>query len=201
MSIGDGIGIKAAQVITLPDSVQAMNIYYFKTDFQEEQEEDDITSDIKDWIQALYANVVGNMSDQAALALLSCYWLATIPNEWELFGETTPTQSFTDVTEMLPHGVSALVRAYTTRAKTIGRKYLPAFCEDAQEDGSWVAGAITNLTAYSVDWGDIIEMDANNFLRPAIYSYGQAYVFELTGDFVVSAIPAYQRRRRPGSGS
>ena len=202
MAIVNDDVIKVVQAVVLPDTVEALNVFYFVCDFQAEQSEEDVVAECEAWIENIYGAIDGNMSDGAAMGLMQVYeWVAGAPPEWNKIGEGTPDVTFADVTEMLPHGCSALIRAYTTRGKTIGRKYFPAFTENAQEDGSWVSGCLANLATASGLWGSIGAIDPNNALVPGVYSATTQFVHELTDEFVIPVHPGYQRRRRPGVGS
>lgn len=202
MSISDEEAIKVVQAFVLPETVEALNVYYFQTDFQEDQEEEDIVTTLATWIEVLYAEIETNISLEVAGGLMKVYrGVIGVPYEWDKIGEASPVFDFALATDMLPHGCSALLRAYTTRGKTIGRKYIPGFAEGAQLDGTWVASAVTNLIAAAAAWGTNAAVDGNNRLAPGVFSTTTELIHPMTDEFVVPVHPAYQRRRRPGVGS
>ena len=202
MTIGSNLVIKAVQAINMPQSVQAQNVYYVISDFQEAQAEEDVVSAVKDWMQALYLTLTNVVVELVELSVMKMYYRTTgTPPQWESFGADDPVAAFVDVGNMLPHGVSLLTRAYTTGTRTIGRKYLCGLADLESEDGVWGATVLAAAAAYNVKWGTTAVIDANNRLNPAVWSAAIEYAKELTDEFVILANAAYQRRRRPGVGS
>lgn len=201
MSIVDGDDIKIAQEINMPDGVVAMNIFYFKADFQDPRSDAAIIAVVEDWIEALYTTVEDAVSDLVTLGEFTMYVHNLPLLQWDNHGTGTPSVTFLDVTDMLPHGVAALVRHYTTEPRTIGRKYIPGFGEGQQADGTWSGGTLTSLAAFAVAWGEVIDQDEFHHLIPGVWTTKLKIVFEMSEASVVLADPAYQRRRRPGVGT
>lgn len=201
MTIIDGAKLKLAQEINMPDGVIAMNIFYFRADFTSEQTEADVLTAFTAWVEGVYNEVVNEISDQVSLGDLTGYVYNTLLDQWDNIGSATPTKVGTEVTDMLPHGVAALVRAYSTNPRSIARKYIPGFGEDQQTDGTWVAGALTTLAAFGDAWSTLTVLSAGNVLHPGVFDTTLKIVHILTGTEVVLVEPAYQRRRRPGVGS
>jgi len=201
MTIHNGESIKAVQELNLPDAVIALNVFYFKADFQSDQDDQTVVDVVEAWIERIYGEVVDDLSDQITLGSVRVYTRDSVAQQWDLVGSASPSVSFTETTEMLPHGVSLMVRAYTTKPRTIGRKYIPGMCEIDNVDGAWTAGALTAGAAFGSQWHTDEVIDANNKLNPGVFSKALETVYELNGVEVVLADPAYQRRRRPGVGT
>lgn len=201
MTISDNADIKAVQEINMPDGVVAVNVFYFKADFDSTQQDDDVIGEIESWIETLYTTIIDAVSDLVTLGELTIYVYNATLNQWDNHGTGSPSVTFAEVSEMLPHGVSALVRHYSVEPRTIGRKYLPGFAEGEADDGVWGAVTLTALAAFGAAWGVSIEIDELNILWPGVWTTKALVVYKLSPSYVVLADPAYQRRRRPGSGS
>lgn len=201
MTVHDGASLKVVQEINLPDGVTAVNVYYFECDFAVDQDEADVVTGAEEWIEVLYATMVAYVKSTVSLGTMTAYVWNAVTSLWDSIGDATPAYTPTDVNDMLPHGVSGLVRAYTANPRTIGRKYLPGMCEDAHEDGGWVAGAIGDLTDFAAKWDDPKEISPTNDLIPSVVQQSSMIPYNLSGTTVVLADPAYQRRRRPGTGT
>jgi hypothetical protein len=200
VAVEDNAQLKLVQEINMLDAVVAVNVFYVKCDFVEGQPVDDVLDACETWIVGLYTAIIAQIRDTVTMGDLTVYEYDTILDQWDNIGSRAPTVVFTNATEMLPHGVAALVRAYTEEARTVGRKYLPAFCEDRQEDGAWIGATITALTAFGVAWSTSEIVHTSNELLPAVFSTKWKTVRLLSGTEVVLTDPAYQRRRRPGVG-
>lgn len=198
MTIGNGKDLKGVLEILLPDSVVALNVFNYLTDFQEAQEENSVASKMRQHVQGVFGDLLAQIVDDADLGDLYCYvW--NNPH-WELFSTETPTATFTSTGDMLPHGVSALIRQYTTRPTTIGRKYVPGFGEGQITAGAWNSTALTALAAAAVEWGETQEVSANNDIIPAIFSKKTLFSYGFSETAVIPVYAGYQRRRRPGVG-
>lgn len=202
MTIPNAAVLKVVQAINLPQSVEAINIYYFDTAFQAEQEEQDVLDELELRMEGLYGYLTGYVSDQCSLGVMTLYRaMYGTETYWELEGTASPTVTFASTDDMLPHGVSLLTRAYTTRARTIGRKYLPGMSEGTIEDGVWNSTVLAAMASFNALWGTALNIDANNQMNPSVFSTVTEFSYELTDEYVILSNAAYQRRRRPGVGS
>ena len=201
MTISDNAALKVVQEINLPGDVVAVNVYYFLSDFTAPQAKEDVVDECAAWIEVLYNTLIGKIYEDVSLGEMTLYEWNDILVQWDNRGTGAPTRTFTVTTDMLPHGVAALVRAYTTEPRTIGRKYIPGVCEIDQMDGTWVAGMLTALAGFGDAWNNDITINGSNWLRVGVWSTVTKAVFRLSGVEVVLASPAYQRRRRPGVGT
>jgi len=200
MSIPNNADIKLAQEINLLDSVTAMNIYYFISEFAETQTDEDVLDTLETWVENLYTEINAEMISGVSLGLATLYVWNSVLVQWDNHGTFTPSVSFNNASDMLPHGVAALVRMYSEASRSIGRKYLAGFGEDMQSDGDWAAGAITNLGSFLTRWSAKAEVSVTNDLYPGVWSTTAHVVYRTAQEGVILAQPAYQRRRRPGVG-
>ena len=198
MSVENGTVLKAVQHITMPDGVDHINTFYFNCDFAATQADADVLDAVEVWIEQLYGYIDDLLSDELTMGELEVYERDTVLGRWDLLGTEAPTVTFVATSEMLPHGVAALVRAYTVNPRVISRKYIGGLTEGAQEDGVWNSTCITALTAFGNAWDNTREVSTNNTLVPAVWSTVTLGALDLNGTEVVPTAPAYQRRRRPG---
>jgi hypothetical protein len=198
MTIVNTDRIKAVQEILLPGDVIALNVFYYEADFVASQDEDDVGAAIEIHLEQFYTTLNNAIVNGAALGDLYCYKQAF--GLWDLFSTRAPTDAFAATGELLPHGVSALIRAYTDRVRTIGRKYIPGFGVGSIDDGGWTSSILTALTAAGNEWDDVQNISSGNDLIPGVYSTKSGFVQALNGTEVIPAYPGYQRRRRPGVG-
>jgi len=192
--------IKAVQEHNMPDSVVALNIFYFEADFVEPQTEEDVVDAIEMWLEGLYNNILSAVSDEVTLGECTVYVWESVSFEWENIGTCSPSKVFTGETEMLPHGVAALIRAYSANTKSIARKYIPGFTVGGILDGAWTAANLSVMADYADSWVTAETISANNDLIPSVFDTKIFAAHALTGVTVVLADPGYQRRRRPGVG-
>lgn len=198
MTIQDNANLKAVAEFTLPGGVVALNVFYFKADFADAQTDALVAAHMEIHVEAVYTEILASINDGVEAGSLFCYNRGVL--NWDLFATRSMELTFTGVDDMLPQGVAALLRGYTTHPRVIGRKYLPGFTEGQQGDGVWGSGTLTALAAAGDAWAETQELSANNYIHGGVWSTVFATVMELTGTIVVPVNPGYQRRRRPGVG-
>lgn len=198
MTIADGQNLKGVQEILLPNDVVAMNIFYFKAGFIAEQPDSVVAGGMESFVESFYGTLATMIEETIVLGDLQCYVRGVA--RWDLIKTRTPDVTFTNIEDILAHGVSALLRAYTENPRTIGRKYIPGFTETNLNAGAWSAGALTALANAAAAWITNEELSTNNELLPGIWSTTGSNVEEMTGQTVIPVFPGYQRRRRPGVG-
>lgn len=198
MAIGTAKNIKVVMEIILPGDVIALNVFYYWTIFTEDQAEYLILDAIKTQLEAMYTEILAEIVDGAEPGIARVYVKSLLG--WDLIGSRAPNLTFGHVGSMAPQGVAALVRAYTSEPRVIGRKYLPGFASSALDDGVLITTALSHLAAFAVEWGTEIELSEGNELWPGVYSTVHSVVVVMSGTMVVPVHPGYQRRRRPGVG-
>lgn len=200
MTIPNLASCKLVQELNMPDGVIANNIYYFEANFNTPQEVEDVLTALVTWVETLYTTIDSEVSDLLELGEFTLYtWNAPLL-QWDNEGSDLPAVTFTGVSDMLPHGVSALVRAYSFNTRSIARKYLAGFIEEAQADGTWITSTLTALAAFGAEWSSSSLVSSGNTMRAAVWDTKIFTTHILTGVEVVLTEPAYQRRRRPGVG-
>jgi hypothetical protein len=198
MTVASGEALKAVQEVLLPGDVVALNIFYWKAQFQDPQLETAVIDGMVGLIQSFYLAMAAEIVDGASLGDLHGYVRDGLV--WTLIGTGAPEATFTNVSSMLPQGVAGLIRAYTERPRTIGRKYIAGFGESTQADGVLGSTTLEHMATAANWWGVTKELSQDNNMLAGIWSTTQLSVQLMTDVFVVPVNPGYQRRRRPGVG-
>lgn len=187
---------KVVPRIQLPDSVVAMNVYYWMTP-DAQGAESDRKDELAARVNSLYDLVDTYMSNDADFLDIQ------ITNLTELTPTTVhPWPTLTSggaVGTALPPGVAFLITAGTTVLKVYARKYLPGFTEAVWEFGTWSATLLTAGAAFGAYWlsGFTGGTTGTVWVPCVLRSAGNiAYFINL----FVRSEPGYQRRRREGSG-
>lgn len=161
----------------------------------------DVLDDAEDWLDDMYTNIVGNMSDELDGNELIVYKFDVSGQDWDEVGSQAWSIAPTQPSDQLPRGVAGLVRMWTEDPDVQGKKYIPGLCEIAVEDGLIVAGTIVNLLAFAADWLiPFVGAASGATFTPGVWSVAQIAFKEAIDHVATSTIPAYQRRRKRNVG-
>lgn len=161
----------------------------------------DVTDDMEDWLDNLYANMVGKTSDEVDGNEVIVYKWDGVGADWDEVSSQAWTWNPTDTSDQLPRGVAGLVRLWTTDPDVQGKKYLPGATEADVADGLFFAGMITQLLAFAADWyTPFIGAATGATFTPGVWSVVQAAFLAGVNHIATSTIPAYQRRRKNNVG-
>lgn len=109
-----------------------------------------------------------------------------------------------DASNPLPAGVSAQITGKTALKKKRARKFFPPFAERMSDQNVWLGQAVTQLAVMAVKWVTGIDLSpVTTWLYPIIMNTvtgGDPWDWTKITAGVANAIPAYQRRRKPGVG-
>lgn len=163
--------------------------------------EEDVIDDCSDWLDNMYANMGGNMSDEIAGNEIIVYKYDALDDDWDEVSSQAWVMNASQVSDQLPRGVAALLRLWTTDPDVQGKKYIPALTETDLEDGLFSAALIAFLLAMAADWyAPFVGAASGATFAPGIWSVAGT-VFKLAIDHIAtSTIPAYQRRRKRNVG-
>jgi len=114
-------------------------------------------------------------------------------------GTTLISQVGTQSGDALPFGTAALLSADTDKKGRRGRKYLWGVCEDRTVAQVYTGTALVTLIGCAVLWllGYSWEQGAKALIPVVLDAVDDTYSF--FSSVTANAVPAYQRRRRPGS--
>jgi hypothetical protein len=161
----------------------------------------DIVDDAEAWLDDMYANLTGQLSDELDGNEVLVYKWDPIGEDWDEVGSQSWTFDPTELTDQLPRGVAGLARLWSEDPDVQGKKYIPGFTEGGLVDGLLGAGALVALLAFAADWYLPFAGTASAATwTPGIWSV-VGKVLEAAVDHVAAnAIPAYQRRRKRNVG-
>lgn len=202
MSITDATVLRLVASMLWTDGNVAQNVFNaVVTGAGSPWDEEDIIDDLEDWLDDMYLNIAGNISENLDPNELVVYKYDSVDDDWDEVGSQAWTYTFTQTSQELPRGVAALVRLWTTDPDVQGKKYIPGLTEIGSDSGLWVAQTITNLLAFAADWYTPFTGAASGAtFTPGIWSV-KGKVFKAGVNHVAtSTIPAYQRRRKRNVG-
>ena len=198
MAIPTSTPLKVVQELILLGDVVSLNVFYYWTIFTEDQTDAAVLAAIRGHVETMYATLDGQIQLGVEFGSMKLYRRNGV--HWDQVGSRSPDDTFNNSGDMAPHGVSALVRAYTVEPRVIGRKYIGGFCESEMTAGVLTGTALTALALFNDEWVTVIEIDETNELWPGVWSTVLGTVALMSGTTVTPVHPGYQRRRRPGVG-
>jgi len=202
MSITSGTILRIVASLAFPDSVIAQNVFYAVLTGAGPWDEDDIVSDAIDYMDIVFGAWDAMASDDVDLDLVQVYEYDPVDEDWDEVGSGAGGVTGQVSGDRLPHGVAAYTQAKTTDPDVSAAKYWTGFCEVSQANGVWAAGTLTDLGLTAAAWiaGDTGSASGAVF-EAGVWSVKNENFYAFNGNLVVNAIPAYQRRRKPGVGS
>lgn len=164
-------------------------------------DDQDVLDDMEDWLDNMYLNITTNCSDNMDGNELLVYKRDVPGNDWDEVGSQAWSWDPSSTQEYLPRGVAGLVRLWTEDPDVQGKKYIPGMTEAWIIDGLIQSGTLTNLLAFAADWYlPFVGSASGATFTPGIWSVVGS-IFQAGVDHIaVSAIPAYQRRRKKNVG-
>lgn len=160
-----------------------------------------VTDDMEDWLDNMYANFVTSMSDEIDGNEVLVYKYDSVGDDWDEVSSQSFTFNPTASVDQLPRGVALLARLWTTDPDVQGKKYIPGLVETNVTDGLFSGAIITNGLAYAADWyTPFVGSASGATFTPGIWSVAQTAFLSAVNHLAVSTIPAYQRRRKNNVG-
>lgn len=202
MSITDGTVLRVVASMLWSDGNVNQNVFNcVVTGGSPPYTEQDVIDDMEDWLDDMYANIVGSCSDEIAGNSVTVYKYDAIDEDWDEVGGQSWTWAPFSATDQLPRGVAGLINLWTTDPDVQGKKYIPGFTEGNNIDGLLSSGTITSLLAFALDWlTPFVGGASGGTFTPGIWSV-VGLVFKAAIDhYSTSTIPAYQRRRKRNVG-
>lgn len=163
--------------------------------------EADIVDDALDWVETMYATLVGVMSDEIDGSEVRVYVYDGVGDDWDEIGSEAWVFNPTATADQLPRGVAGLINAKTSDADVSGKKYLPASTESDAADGLWNVTYLADLVDFGAEWlPNFVGAVSGATWDPGIWSPTNTELFPASGTAIIPTIPAYQRRRKRGIG-
>lgn len=202
MSVADGEILRVVASMLWTDGNVNQNVFNcVVTGGSPPFDDTDVTDDMEDWLDNMYANITANCSDEIDGNEVLVYKYDALGDDWDEVSSQSWTWNPTSVTDQMPRGVAALVRLWTTDPDVQGKKYVPGMVEGGAVDGLWAASIITDLLAFAADWyAPFVGAASGATFTPGVWSVVNT-VFKAAVDHIAtSTIPAYQRRRKRNVG-
>lgn len=164
-------------------------------------DEDDVVDDMEDWMDDIYANLSGRMSDEVDGSEVRVYVYDPVDDDWDEIGTNAWGFNPTDAGEQQPRGIAALINCKTADPDVNGKKYFGGSTESSALDGIWAAAHLTALALVGIDWVTaFVGATSGADFTPGIWSPTRTNFYQMSGQVVIPTIPAYQRRRKQGVG-
>lgn len=202
MAVSDGAILRIVASMLFPDNVIAQNVFNAVfADTGGSNDTDDVISDLVDWVEAMYTEVAPAMSDEITSSDIKVYEYDSVDDDWDEVGTDTWSVSFTQSSEMLPHGVACVVHGRTIDPDTLGTKYLGGFAEDQQDASDWISTLLTKAGLFLIEWyTPFVGAATGGDFAPVIWSPTDTVARIMNETGYVNGQVGYQRRRKPGVG-
>ena len=202
MSISVGDVLRVVATLAWTDGNLAQNVFNAViTGSGGPFDDDDILLDAVAWVNAMYANITGSVSDELDGSQIQVYVYDSVDDDWDEVATGAWIYAGGQTIEQLPRGVAALINARTTDPDVQGKKYIPGITEGGLTDGLWQAALITQLVNFADDWlTAFVGGTSGGSWTPGVWSPKNTNFFAASGDALIPTIPAYQRRRKRGVG-
>lgn len=191
------IAVVTAKLVQTGNDQDVQNTYVISS-FSGPTDDASAIADISEWLEAIYTPIQGQISTLVAFSAININNISRS----EVTGDLSWPNlvAGTNAGDILPSGVAALCLQRTGVSRRVGRKYYGVFTEAALAAGQWVSGTINDLgAAIAVASDPYVGANGVGFV-PYVYDRTLGTLREVTST-AVSFEPAYQRRRRRGSGS
>lgn len=206
MSVETGDVVRVTIRYEGPNLEDYQNSYLFAVGLDESISDSEFLALIEPAMTNLYGGLTGAISSECDPRDISCYVVDydTVNNKEVITHSigTTPwtTIAFTAASEMLPAGVAALANFTTNALKTRLSKYIGGIVEVEQDDGTFGSSMVGYMTDWIAELLAGITLEVGKTMVYGGFSKATEQFAAATGG-AFTAIPAYQRRRRPGTGS
>lgn len=202
MSVAESTILKVVCSMLWDDGNVNQNVYFCRpTGASPPYSDSDIADDCEDWLDNMYDNLTASLSDELNGNATTVYKWDAAGQDWDEVFSQSFTWTPTNVGEQLPRGNAALCRLWTDDPDVQGKKYLPGWTEGNITDGVFTGGVLTTLLAYALDWyTPFVGAATGATFTPGVWSVVGKVFQAAVEHYAVSAIVAYQRRRKRNVG-
>lgn len=202
MPVDAGTILRVVAELIVPQTTVMQNVFYCKfNDTGPSNENQDVVDDARDWCDAIYGELTAQMKSTIDSGEVKVYQWDTVGLDWDELGSAFLTVDFTNVDDMLPHGVAAIITGRTFNPDVSGRKFFGGFCEDQQNVSLIGAAAAIALGLAGVEWlTSFTGVATGSTFHTGVWSVAQSAFRQFVDILIVNAVMGYQRRRKPGVG-
>jgi len=161
----------------------------------------DVVDDAIDWIDGIYAELVGYQSATCDGSQVQVYVYDPVDDDFDEVGSGSFVYDPASGGDPMPRGVAALINAKTSDPDVSGKKYFGGLTETSAVDGVWNSSLLTALAAAALEWGtQFVGATSGATFNPCVWSPTKTNAYVLSNDYIIPGEAAYQRRRKRGVG-
>lgn len=203
MSIPTGTVLRVVAELLWDDGEINQNVYALEiTGGAGPYDDSDVVDDCLEWVQGLYDEIELYVAAELDGNSVTVYKWDVPGQDWDEVG--TVAWSITaggSATTGLPRGVALLCTAKSEDPDIDARKYLPGMVEGALSSETWSAPLLAAAVSYAAAWVTaIVGTTSGATFTPIVWSVANLALEYLVDHYIVSGIPAYQRRRKNNVG-
>ena len=198
-SYAAGDVVRAFAELSYDGQIQFGNVFHWQVDGGATGGTDDaFAAAALAWLETVYTNFKGPMVDNAKFEQVTFY---NVTQDRPAGVYAWPTLVDGDSTgNALPEGVAALVVLYTDVKRVIGKKYFGGIGTVALDDRVWDGSLQLAMQGAGSAMLSPFTVGAADAVVHGIYRRSLGTFVQLRS-YAIRALPAYQRRRKPGVGS
>lgn len=188
-----------------PEGTVAQLVWHYLVTSGNNDDPQDVLDDIITSLNAAWANIEAYVSIDYLGSTIELFKYDMGNHQWD--GVAADIMAAVDGgsgVDMVPHGAAGLVKMFTTAARRQARKYLFGIIETMTLNGNWTAAVVTALALFAADLDDQVAAPLTTLTFGTFNVDDTSPLYETfspTNQVVqAEALPAYQRRRRPGTG-
>lgn len=202
MAVPDGAILRVVASFLFPESVIAQNVFYaIFNDTGGSDDEDDVVSDVIDWLEGAYTEVITAISDEVDTTTVHVYLYDAVDDDWDEVGSAPWSVNFNNTADMMPHGCAMIAHCQTTDPDVRGTKYVGGPGDGAADASNLSGPIITLMLNYADEWiAPFVGAATGGDFGPGIWSVKNTAFFLCNGVDSVNTDIGYQRRRKPGVG-
>ncbi len=192
--------LRITVTLTMPGTTVAQNVFYTIYKGVSQAWDYEVVQDMSDMIVAIFDTIKSDLGTGVSISSVETYKRESgTPDYWGSIGVDFPTWAGTGISEVLPNGVALVIRSLTGAVKTVGRKYVAGLTENEVSTTTWVAGALARAALFLIQWYVGWAASPRDY-QSGVWSTLTSAIVPMAMEGVVSTIPGYQRRRKPGVG-
>lgn len=205
MTVTNGDILKGFIEIVLGDGTITQNVFHFKADFADDQNDSAVTNAVESYIEDIYSAVSAYLSDDFTINpgyLHRVWWNPALSAEEviALVGVMTPSFTHTNTDDPFPNQIAPVLTANTYAPGHFGRKFLTGFVEASADAGDLISAVMTAmgnaLNHYIADE----TISAGNDLIVGVPNTADGS-WQSFSNGVANSVVGTQRRRKPGVGT
>ncbi len=201
MTVNNGAELKVVVTISMPGLTVAQNVYYVRYTGVNPADEEDVVDDMKLWADDMYGNILSVLADTVSISEVAVSTkLQAEPLSFEEIGTVPSTQVGTALDPILPNGVAVVMRVATSAVKSLARKYIAGISDGFNIGAVWDSNVLSSSASFLFDWIAGPATVGDRSYVAGIVSTKDGFFKTFPGAGILSTIPGYQRRRKPGVG-